>query len=115
MNTSDEEWQGVPFVDVEQVLIVEGDRLVSFNCQGLTYPAGRSWSYSATVRHGRHGVGGKWWLRRAWACSSQQRVLLRERLVLRFVGWKDRMVGATSRVSLRLVGLGLYGKDKYDC
>ena len=38
--------------------------------------------------------------------------LLRKRLVLRSVGWKDKMVWATSRVDRwRLV---LYGKDKCD-
>ena len=46
-------------------------------------------------------------------CSAQQRVWVRERLVVRLVGWaRDKMVGSTSRVdSLRLVGLEQYGKE----
>jgi len=49
----------------------------------------------------------------AKGCSKLQRVWLRERLVLRLVGWaRDKMVGMTNRVdSLRLVGLELYGKE----
>ena len=86
------------FIDVEQVLIVEGDTLVWTTPGSFNLHLARSGHIQLArarvilqIWPGRQAVGGRWWRRKAWASSSQQRVVVMERLVLRLeagrTGW----------------------------